>query len=294
MLINLFKKEKKTQIDKEHFIDLSTRPLIDDKDIENISNTGIFKKYKNEALEMANYGFTKLVINDKNWIELLNKTKNDFNKYIDFKKIRDGKLGPTRFQDSYKHLNAENVNKVANHTEIIEFLKIIYGRKPIPFQTLNFVNGTRQHFHSDAVHFHSVPAGFMCGVWIALEDINEDAGPLIYFPKSHRLPYLRAFDLGLSSKQIRETESPQKHFEEYWRKIVRDNNFEQKTYIAMKGEVFIWHANLLHGGSNVKNRCLTRWSQVTHYFFENCAYKTPLMEATDNRNSNDYWRKLEY
>ena len=50
----------------------------------------------------------------------------------------------------------------------------LYGREPFPFQTLNFPYGSRQHYHSDAVHFNSLPKGFMCGVWVALEDIHED------------------------------------------------------------------------------------------------------------------------
>ena len=33
----------------------------------------------------------------------------------------------------------------------------------------------------------------MCGVWVALEDITEDNGPLHYYPGSHRLPDYDAF-----------------------------------------------------------------------------------------------------
>ena len=59
-----------------------------------------------------------------------------------------------------------------------------YGREPLPFQTLNFRVGTQQEPHSDAFHFNSDPPGFMCGVWVALEDIDEASGPLVYFPGS--------------------------------------------------------------------------------------------------------------
>ncbi len=38
----------------------------------------------------------------------------------------------------------------------------------------------------------------------------------------------------------------------------------------------IWLANLLHGGSQQKDLNRTRWSQVTHYYFEDCAYYTPM------------------
>jgi hypothetical protein len=39
--------------------------------------------------------------------------------------------------------------------------------------------------------------------------------------------------------------------------------------------VLIWCANLLHGGSRQNNPRLTRWSQVTHYYFDDCIYYTP-------------------
>lgn len=38
----------------------------------------------------------------------------------------------------------------------------------------------------------------------------------------------------------------------------------------------IWSANLFHGGKRQADGRRTRWSQVTHYFFENCNYYTPL------------------
>ena len=37
----------------------------------------------------------------------------------------------------------------------------------------------------------------MCGVWIALEDVDEDNGPLEYYPGSHRLPYFDLSHLGI-------------------------------------------------------------------------------------------------
>lgn len=35
-------------------------------------------------------------------------------------------------------------------------------------------------------------------------------------------------------------------------------------------------ANLLHGGSPVIDHSRSRWSQVTHYFFADCHYYTPM------------------
>jgi len=38
-----------------------------------------------------------------------------------------------------------------------------------------------------------------------------------------------------------------------------------RFYDAKKGDVFLWHGMLVHGGSPVKNPALTRKSMVIHY-----------------------------
>ena len=50
---------------------------------------------------------------------------------------------------------------------------------------------------------------------------------------------------------------------------------QSETFLARKGQALIWAANLLHGGSPQHDPRRTRWSQVTHYYFEDCLYYTP-------------------
>ena len=62
-------------------------------------------------------------------------------------------------------------------------------------------------------------------------------------------------------------------------------------FLPKAGEIIIWHGNLLHGGSKVLDNSLTRLSQVTHYFFEGCAYMTPIFDTINNKNNLLKWRK---
>jgi hypothetical protein len=41
---------------------------------------------------------------------------------------------------------------------------------------------------------------------------------------------------------------------------------EEQRFLARRGDLFIWHALLLHGGSRICNPDLTRQSMVTHYW----------------------------
>ena len=98
-----------------------------------------------------------------------------------------------RIADAWKF--STDVKGLANAPRVLALLEDLYGRRPLPFQTLNFPVGTEQRVHSDAVHFNSDPAGYMCGVWVALEDIDLDNGPVEYYPGSHKLPEITMEDV---------------------------------------------------------------------------------------------------
>ena len=167
-----------------------------------------------------------------------------------------------------------DMRAIAANSAVLELLGKLYGRAAFPFQTLNFPVGTQQAAHADAVHFSSLPERFMCGVWLAMEDVPAEAGPLFYMRGSHRWPIVtnamigrRGFDSELSSAQ-----DP---YDKAWRAMCEHHGARQEPFLARKGQALIWCANLLHGGSRQTDPTLTRWSQVTHYFFEDCIYYTP-------------------
>jgi hypothetical protein len=199
---------------------------------------------------------------------------------IDFENPQSDKTNAERrIQDAWKF--DKDVGAIAANQAVIDLLTKLYGRTAFPFQTLNFPVGTQQDAHSDAVHFSSLPERFMCGVWLAMEDVSLDAGPLFYYPGSHTWPIVnnsmigrRGFGGDLSSAQ-----DP---FAPAWRALCDAHNASSEVFLARKGQALIWCANLLHGGSHQNDPRVTRWSQVTHYYFDDCIYYTPAFsdEAT--------------
>lgn len=184
----------------------------------------------------------------------------------------DKTIGERRIQDAW-HFD-EDVKAIASNEIILELLSKLYGRRAFPFQTLNFPVGTQQEAHTDIVHFSSLPQRFMCGVWLAMEDVSLEAGPLFYFPGSHRWPVLSNALIerrGYGSSAA----SAQDPFAQSWRALCEISGAKEEPFLARKGQALIWSANLLHGGSPQIDRTLTRWSQVTHYYFEDCIYYTP-------------------
>jgi hypothetical protein len=176
-----------------------------------------------------------------------------------------------RIQDAWTF--DENVRRLAANEQILALLTTLYGREAWPFQTLNFPVGTQQHFHTDSVHFSSIPERFMCGVWVALEDIDADSGPLFYYPGSHKWPIYVNEHIGHLAAG---TTTTQGVYEGLWRELVELHDIKPERLVVKKGSALIWAANLLHGGDRRKDLARTRWSQVSHYFFDDCAYYTPM------------------
>ncbi|HRH93770.1 MAG TPA: phytanoyl-CoA dioxygenase family protein [Candidatus Peribacteria bacterium] len=164
------------------------------------------------------------------------------------------------------------VKSLALHPEILAAMRMLYRREPVAFQTLNFTRGTEQHTHSDAIHFHAYPQRFLCGAWVALEDIDENNGPLHVYPGSHRLPLYDMHDFGLPSSRD--------CYPEYERAIGRlaaKLGLQKHAVTVKAGQVVLWAANLLHGGDVIRDRSRTRMSQVTHYVFRDCLYYVPIL-----------------
>jgi hypothetical protein len=178
-----------------------------------------------------------------------------------------------RQQDAWQ--SNKDVKRLAVNAQVVELLSRLYGRAAKPFQTLNFPVGTQQHFHSDSVHFSSAPPRFMCGVWVALEDIDQDAGPLLYYPGSHKWPVFSNEHIGVCAAE-NNFEPGQAMYEPLWESLVELYQVKPQRFFPKKGQALIWAANLLHGGDKQNDKNRTRWSQVTHYYFENCAYYTPM------------------
>jgi ectoine hydroxylase-related dioxygenase (phytanoyl-CoA dioxygenase family) len=124
-----------------------------------------------------------------------------------------------------------------------------------------------QALHRDSPYFQTFPESLFFGVWTALEDIDPDAGPLSYVPSTHRI---KIDQWALYNDEIAKGVDPEtarraalNHYQATITEI--GNRFAPRQYgVLKKGDVAIWHPQLIHGGSPAKNPSLTRHSMVTH------------------------------
>lgn len=158
------------------------------------------------------------------------------------------------------------VRSVANDERLTGLLSFILDKEVVPFQTINFIEGSQQRAHSDSIHMTTYPLGYLIAAWIALEDVHHESGPLFYYPGSHRLPYLLNEDFNEGETSLHLGKKGYTDYEDVIEKLVKQHGYQPKEFLPKKGDVLIWHANLVHGGAPILQPGSTRKSMVVHYY----------------------------
>lgn len=175
---------------------------------------------------------------------------------------------PGRFLDP--HLKVPALCRILRHPTLLRCVQLLMERTPAPFQTITSHKGSQQREHSDSIHMTTYPIGYLSACWVAFEDIHPDSGPLVYYPGSHRLPYIFSRDVGIDEDDYRTNGSQGYHdkYEPRIQEILAQHRIQPNYFHAMKGDVLFWHANLLHGGSPRLDLRHSRRAIVNHYFVE--------------------------
>jgi len=225
----------------------------------------------NHIENINNKGFTII----KNGIEnnLVNKVINDFDYWSSLEENEFTKFNFDRVTNF--HIYSKNTLDLVTNNIVNDILKALFKKEQVIYSSLFFREGTSQHYHRDTPHFYTNPIDQYYGVWYSLEDININAGPLKYFIESHKLEIPNGNDIVNNYFKDTNIEEINNNFDCLikYNKIIEDLCYEkklisvsEKNYIDKinKGDIIIWHPKLLHGGSDIIDRKLTRYSMVTH------------------------------
>jgi ectoine hydroxylase len=166
----------------------------------------------------------------------------------------------------FANRHSKFIRALTHDKRLTDLLSFILDKEVVPFQTINFVHGSNQRAHSDSIHMTTYPLGYLIAVWIALEDTDTENGPLFYYPGSHRLPYLLNADFNEGGTALHLGKKDYVDYEDRIEELIREKGLDRQVFFAKKGDILIWHANLIHGGLPVKDPSRTRKSMVIHYF----------------------------
>jgi hypothetical protein len=210
-----------------------------------------------------------------------------------------GPGGPTSFADwdgpvreiGYRipdlHSHSKHARELYLHPRIFRFVELIYGAPAIAFQSLYFEYGSQQGLHRDPMFVVTDPPSHLLASWVALEDIVPDSGPLAYVPGSQHLPW---YEFEAGSVVCGQAVSPERRaeFRDWTQAQMRERGLAVEPFTARRGDVFIWHAGLVHGGTPIENASRTRRSFVVHYC--TAAHKTSRTAGMRVRDG-DGWRR---
>ena len=184
--------------------------------------------------------------------------------------------GPTSFADydgrvrniGYRipdlHSHSAHARALYLHPAMFRMIELIYDQPAMAFQSLYFEYGSGQALHRDPMFVVTNPVSHLLASWVALEDVAPDSGPLAYVPGSHRWPWFE-FEPGTVVCGQKVGPERREEFNEWKRTMLRERGVEATPFTGRRGDAFIWHGGLLHGGIPVENRKLTRKSFVVHY-----------------------------
>ncbi|MFL5824174.1 MAG: phytanoyl-CoA dioxygenase family protein [Solirubrobacteraceae bacterium] len=189
------------------------------------------------------------------------------------------------------HQESPTAKRVLQGPSLLGLLGELLGSRAVFLQSIYFNRGSQQQPHSDYVYMGTDPPLQLCGIWLACEDVTPDAGPLFYYPGSHRLPsetveerFRRRMpsltaDIEARREELEAFYSARRSvtgeslevcvfFDEWLGDLstrLDQDGFERVTFLPRRGDLLVWHANLVHGGSPVTGPQATRRSLVAHY-----------------------------
>lgn len=264
---------KKYGIPKSYFSSISSKdfehlPTADRKvDYDRLKETNFYKNLSNENQHSAenfdDLGY--LILRNYLTEETADKINDEIHNLMTDGTIKFRYGGKLMFAIHH----SEIIRNIGDNKDLLDFLSILIDGQAKLFQSINFINGSQQKTHSDSIHMTTYPLGGLLGVWIALEDVDENNGALHYIPGSHKLPYFLNSEYDNEGDAFRIGKKSYKAYEEFLEGKVQELGLKKEIFRAKKGDLLIWHANILHGGGPHIDKSRTRKSLVYHYFDEN-------------------------
>lgn len=232
-----------------------------------ITEASIFNQlnadYQKEILNWETQGYVHLKnFFEENEIDLMTlKTEELWSS--DYGKWR---LGDRRVLSAFRDSKTWDFFHQEKFKNIVELL---LGQESVLLNNISFIRGDEQPIHSDSFYMSTYPIGNLIGSWIALEDIDINSGPLRYIPGSHLLPYTTNKDIKNGGSWLRTGVNGDNDYIDFVKNIVEENNYTPQYFLPKKGDLLLWHANLLHGGSEVLDSSKSRKSMVGHFVGKN-------------------------
>jgi len=184
--------------------------------------------------------------------------------------VSDSDVAEHTFKLNDLYLEFLEIRAVALSQRVGSIVRELLDDTPVLCNTLSLEKGSQQPDHLDTLYMTPQTPNKLVATWMALEDVRSDAGPLRYWPGSNHIPSYLFSDGGFHTIPD-EMERWAEHMAHHTDRL----GLDEQVFLARRGDLFVWHAALLHGGSEIKSPSRTRRSLVSHFFAaHDCVHST--------------------
>lgn len=170
-------------------------------------------------------------------------------------------------QDKYgnrtfnQHLYDPNVLKFLIDARLHKPLADCFGDEPEAIQTMHFYEGSEHPLHQDQYYLPDCMS-----VWIAMVDVDENNGPLVVQPGSHRGRLITKSNVPMTLQpgETYEQQQTNRYFPEVER-VFAQNGCKEVQVLVNQGDVVLFDGKLIHGGAPVLKPGTRRHALACHY-----------------------------
>jgi ectoine hydroxylase-related dioxygenase (phytanoyl-CoA dioxygenase family) len=167
-----------------------------------------------------------------------------------------------RIEDFFKQSNA--ARDVVMNAEIAALIDVLLGRPSKVRSSVTLFKGGETRVHQDAVLFACEPFNMTATIGVACEDVHPDAGPLLFYPGSNKLPLWDGWTD--YPRTMLKTCTPETA-DAYHRWLEGEvRKLRQEKFVVRKGDAVIWHGSLAHKASKPNDPNRTQRLCVIHSF----------------------------
>ncbi len=249
--------------------------------------------------KFENNGFVivRSLINKKLISSFINTYNTDFlnsenNTYAKMNSQSIGKKKVNKYgylQDPIADIHCLSLNNKKYNNFVNKSLDIILNKKIL--KTLEKINSFQKHNlmmsmmfdqnvgtppHQDWYYLDSLPNGNITGVWIALENIDYNAGKFFVVPGSNKII------LKLKKDEVKKPDL----YEKKIKLLLKNKKYKIFVPSLKKGDVLFWNSGTIHGSKKTVNNKFSRKSFTAHFLPSKLKFVT-------NRYENKI-RKVEF
>jgi ectoine hydroxylase-related dioxygenase (phytanoyl-CoA dioxygenase family) len=168
------------------------------------------------------------------------------------------------------YLDVPEIRKLCLYKPLTDLLEHLIGEPMGLHLNLTGWVSTERDWHQDDYLNPVAINGHYAAVWMALDQIQTDAGPFEFVPGSHRWPIIRQAKV-LQQLGNANADDPAWPYESerlltpFFEQEIKKRRVVVEPFLGNKGDVLVWHARLLHRGSLPKRRDAERRSMIAHY-----------------------------